>query len=257
MNTRAGTEGPSGEERPAALVTGASRGIGLGIARSLAQAGYDLTISARDAERLEKTADDLRSAGVRVHPEAGDMADEDDIRRLAQAHAEAHHRLDVLVIGAGFGSAGAMDSAPMRRFDQQFTVNVRGPMVLLRETLPLLRGTAARNPSYGAKVIALASITGIAPEPALAAYGASKAALISLCRSVNVEASADGVSATAICPGYVDTDMAAWTHDRIDPKGMVRVEDIAELALAVTRLSAHAVVPEMVVTRPGERLWRA
>ncbi|MEV0689169.1 SDR family oxidoreductase [Streptomyces sp. NPDC050388] len=257
MNTRAVAADSPGEERSAALVTGASRGIGLGIAQGLARAGYDLTITARDAELLERAADDLRSWGVRVHPVAGDMADEDDIRRIAHAHTAAHRRLDVLVIGAGVGSAGAIGNAPMRRFDKQFAVNVRGPLVLLQETLPLLRETAARNPAHGAKVIALSSITGLAPEPALSAYGASKAALISLCRSVNAEVSADGVSATAICPGYVDTDMSAWMHDRIDPTDMIRVDDVVRLALAVTHLSAHAVVPEIVVTRPGDQTWRA
>lgn len=257
MNTRAVTTDSPEEGRWAALVTGASRGIGLGIAQGLARAGYDLTITARDAELLERAADDLRSWGVRVHPVAGDMADEDDIRRIAHAHTGAHRRLDVLVIGAGVGSAGAIDNAPMRRFDKQFAVNVRGPLVLLQETLPLLRKTAARNPAHGAKVIALSSITGLAPEPALSAYGASKAALISLCRSVNAEVSADGVSATAICPGYVDTDMSAWMHGRIDPADMIRVDDVVRLALAVTHLSAHAVVPEIVVTRPGDQTWRA
>ncbi|MEU6884930.1 SDR family NAD(P)-dependent oxidoreductase [Streptomyces viridosporus] len=85
MNTRAVTAGSPEGERSAALVTGASRGIGLGIAQGLARAGHDLTITARDAELLEKTADDLRSWGVRVHPVAGDMADEDDVRRIAAA----------------------------------------------------------------------------------------------------------------------------------------------------------------------------
>jgi NAD(P)-dependent dehydrogenase (short-subunit alcohol dehydrogenase family) len=139
----------------------------------------------------------------------------------------------------------------------QFAVNVRAPFVLLQQTLPLLRKTAAAHPERGAKVIALSSITGVAADPDLAAYGAAKAALISLCRSVNAEASQHGVSATAISPGYVDTDMSAHMRGRIDPGQMIRVDDVVELALSVTRLSARAVVPEMVVTRPGEQLWRA
>ncbi|QKZ16032.1 SDR family NAD(P)-dependent oxidoreductase [Streptomyces chartreusis] len=239
------------DQRPAALVTGGSRGIGLGIARALAEAGYNLTVAARDPERLEKAATDLRSTGVRVQTQAGDMAEEEDTRLLTRAHAEAYGRLDVLVIAAGVGTAGDIDSLPMRRFDKQFAVNLRSPFVLLQETLPLLRQTAARNPAHGAKVIGLSSITGVYSEAGLAAYGASKAALRSLCHSVNAEAAKDGVSATAISPGYVDTDMAAWQHDRIAPEEMIRVGDIAELALAVTRLSPQAVVPEMVVTRSG------
>lgn len=243
--------------RPAALVTGASRGIGLGIARRLADAGYDLTIAARNAERLDEAANTLSSAGGSVHPVPADMAVEDDVRRLAAEHAQRHGRLDVLVIGAGVGSSGALEETTKKRYDLQFDVNVRAAFVLLQTSLPLLRKTAAANPEHGAKVIALASITGVAAEPTLAVYGATKAALISLCRSVNAEESAHGVSATAICPGYVDTDMTAWMRDRLEPHQMIRVDDIAELAVSVTRLSASAVVPELVVTRPGPQLWRA
>ncbi|GGJ35134.1 SDR family NAD(P)-dependent oxidoreductase [Streptomyces brasiliensis] len=248
---------PTHVGRRAALVTGASRGIGLGIARGLADAGYDLTVSARDAARLEKSAGALADAGGRVHRVPADMAVEDDVRRLAAEHAQHHGRLDVLVIGAGVGSAGALEQTTTKRYDLQFAVNVRAPFVLLQHSLPLLRKTAAADPERGSKVIALSSITGVAAEPDLAAYGAAKAALISLCRSVNSEASAQGVCATAICPGYVDTDMSAHVRDRIDPSRMIRIEDVVELALSVTRLSACAVVPEIVVTRPGDQLWRA
>lgn len=243
--------------RPVALVTGASRGIGLGIARRLAEAGYDLTLTARDAERLDGAADDLAACGGRVYPVPVDMVIEDDVRRLAERHAQQFGRLDVLVIGAGVGSSCALENTTMKRYDLQFNVNVRAPFVLLQTCLPLLCKTAAAHPRRGAKIIALASITGVAAEPDLAAYGAAKAALISLCRSVNTEVSADGVAATAICPGFVDTDMSAYMRGQIDPRQMIRVEDVAELAMSVTRLSAFAVIPELVVTRPGEQLWRA
>lgn len=243
--------------RPTALVTGASRGIGKGIARRLAEAGYDLTVSARDASRLDETAAELAGLGGRVVAVPADLAVEDDVRRLADRHGDEHDRLDVLVLGAGTGFSDPLTETSKRRYDLQFDINVRAPFVLLQTLLPLLRKTASANPERGAKIIALASITGVAAEPELAAYGATKAALVSLCQSVNTEASADGVSATAICPGYVDTDMSAWVRDRIPPGRMIRVDDVAELAMSVTRLSAWAVVPEMVVTRPGDQLWRA
>jgi NAD(P)-dependent dehydrogenase (short-subunit alcohol dehydrogenase family) len=97
----------------------------------------------------------------------------------------------------------------------------------------------------------------VASEPGLAAYGAAKAALISVCQSVNVEESASGVSATAISPGYVDTEMSSWVRDRIDPADMIDAGDIAELVVALTRLSARAVVPGIVVARRGDTQWRA
>lgn len=248
---------PTPETRPAALVTGASRGIGYAIAHRLASEGYDLTLSSRDAATLDEAAKRLTELGVRVETAPGDMAAEEDVRRVAAAHAEYFGRLDALVISAGVGSAAPVAGYPLKRFDKQFAVNIRSPFLLIGESLDLLRATAAQQPVTGTKIIAVSSVTALAPEPGLAAYAASKAALVALCASVNTEESAHGVSATAICPGYVDTDMSAWTHDRVAPEEMISAADIAELSFAVTRLSRHAVVPELPVVRAGAELWRA
>lgn len=242
--------------RPVALVTGGSRGIGGAIAASLGRSGFDLTIAARDQAQLESAAASLRESGGRVDAVVADMADESQIAALAAAHVESFNRLDALVLAAGTGTAGPFESFPVRRLDSQFAVNVRGPFLLIQRLLPLLRATAARA-TRGAKIIAIASITGVAAEPGLGAYGASKAALISLCESITVTEASTGVSATAVSPGYVNTDMAAWVRDRIDPAQMITADDVAELVLAVCRLSRHAVVPNVVLTRPGEQLWRA
>jgi 3-oxoacyl-[acyl-carrier protein] reductase len=179
------------------------------------------------------------------------------VLRVARTHEAEYGRADVLVLAAGVGTAGDLRSLPVRRLDKQYAVNVRAPFVLVQALLPLLSRTAAAHPRNGAKIIALSSITGVYPEPRLSAYGASKAALRSLCRAVNAEMSESGVSATAICPGYVDTDMTEWVRDRIEPRHMISTDDIAELAMSITRLSPYAVVSEVVVTRPGAQLHRA
>ena len=178
-------------------------------------------------------------------------------RRLAHRHAERFGSLDLLVLCAGSGTSGPIAGYPIHRFDRQVEVNLRAPFILIQDCLPSLRQAAASHPERGARIVAVASLTGVAAEPGLAAYGAAKAALISLCQSVNVEESASGVSATAISPGYVDTEMSSWVRDRIDPADMIEPGDIAELVLALTRLSARAVVPGIVVTRRGDTQWRA
>lgn len=244
-------------DRPTALVTGASRGIGHAIARRLAEAGWDLTLCARRADGLAAADEELSALGARVHAVQADMAVEDDVLRLARAHGETCGRLDALVLGAGVGTIGSIEEGSLRRFDKQFAINVRAPYALVQALLPLLRKTAVRNETHGAKIIALSSITGAYPEPNHGAYGATKAALTSLCGTINTELSAGGISATAISPGYVDTDMTEWLRDEVDPAAMIATSDVAELALSVTRLSRFAVVPELVVTRPGEQLHRA
>jgi len=243
--------------RRVALVTGSSRGIGLAISEQLAADGFDLTVSARHEDRLVDVADRLRPLGGEVFAVAGDMSVDDDVNALAEAHLRRFDRLDLLVLCAGSGSAGVFEEYPMRKFDKQIALHVRSPMLLTQQLLPTLRRTAVSEKVTGAKIVALSSIAGVVAEPELAAYGASKAALISLCEAITVAEASTGVTATAISPGYVDTDMASWAHDRVPPEVMIRATDIAILVLAIARLSRHAVIPNIVVTRPGSSLWRA
>ncbi|GAB92519.1 SDR family NAD(P)-dependent oxidoreductase [Gordonia rhizosphera] len=239
-----------------ALVTGASRGIGAAIASRLAADGWDLTISSRGQEALEQRADELRDVGAgRVEVIPADMTDADAVEGLAAAHAEAFGRCDALVINAGMGQKGAVADLPVRRFDRLYQVNVRAPYILLQSLIPTLRSTAQAHGS--SKVIAVASITGVYPEPELSAYGATKAALISLCETFNLEESLNGLSATTIAPGYVDTDMSGWLKDQIPADEMITVGDVATMAHAVTQLSRFAVLPNVILTRPGTNLHRA
>lgn len=258
--------------RPRALVTGASRGIGRAIALRLARCGYDLTLSGRDLAALGSVAAEV--GAVRVSADNGgetaaergarqptvcaaDMSRREDIERLARSQDELDDALDVLVLCAGVGSAGLIADSSPSRAERQMSVNYLGPLRLVQALLPALRRAAERPPRRAAKIIAIASITGVTSEAGLAAYGASKAALISLCESVTVEEAGTGVTASAISPGYVKTDMSAWVQDRIPPDEMITADDVAELAVALCQLSRHAVVPNVVLTRPGRTLWRA
>ena len=222
---------------PSALVTGGSSGIGLAIARMLRAEGYDLTLAARKLERLEAAATELDAKAV-----AADVQDEGDCARLVAEHVEAHGGLDVLVNSAGVGIAGRIGDAPTKHFDLQHAVNLRGAVLVTREALPALRET-------GGYVINLASIAGTIPAPGLALYGAAKAALISLTRSLDREEADSGVRVTALCPGFVDTPMASWTG--LDADEMIRPEDCAELVRALLRLSPATRVPVIVIERAG------
>lgn len=235
-----------------AVVTGASRGIGRGIALRLAAEGWALLVTARDPDRLEAARDELLAAGAAdVRTVAADLADDAGVQGIVDAVADWTDRVDALVLSAGVGTAGPVATLPMARYDKTFAVDVRAPFLLLQGLLPRLRAAAEANAQGGARVIALASIAGVHAEPGLAAYGAAKAALISLIETFNAEESGGGVSATAISPGYVDTDMSAWTRGTVPQEQMIPVDDIVELATGLLRLSARSVVPNVVVGRAG------
>lgn len=241
------TAAPGGPHR-AALVTGGSRGIGLAIAERLAAEGFALTIAARSRDSLDAAAASLEARGAHVVAVEADAAEPEAIDALLASHQAVWGRLDALVLNAGMGFASPISETPLRRVDKHYALNLRGTFATVAAALPLLRRTAAAEPR-GTRVIALASLAGLMAEPNLAAYSATKAAVVSLCESICLEEAATGVSATALCPGYVDTDMAAWKHDEIAPADMIRAADLAELAVSLTRLSRNAAVPSIAVHR--------
>lgn len=221
-----------------ALVTGGSSGIGLAIARMLREEGFALTLAARKLDRLEAARDELSCAVVQA-----DVSSEEDCERLVAEHVRLHGGLDVLVNSAGVGIAGRIGDTSAKHWDLQQSVNLRGTFLVTREALPHLR----RTTGY---VVNLASIAGTLPTPGLAAYGAAKAAVIALTRSLDREEAESGVRVTALCPAFVDTPMAAWSG--VPGAQMIQPEDCAELVRALLRLSPYARIPVVVIERAGE-----
>lgn len=235
---------------PAALVTGASAGIGLAIATVLRDEGYRLTLSARDAARLEAAATGLGGEALTV---PGDASDPEAVAGLIDAHVSRHGRLDVLVANAGWGRAAPLGRVRPEDLTKSLTRNVASPFLLVNDALAHLRGAAAQ--SGRALVILTASIVAQRPALDLAVYSATKAALVSLARSINLEAGGDGLRACALCPAYVDTAFSAWVHETVPPSAMLRPQDVAEAVRFLLRLSPNAVVEEVVIGRasaPGQ-----
>ncbi len=221
----------------AALVTGGSSGIGLAIARMLRDEGFGLTLASRRAEKVEAAAAELGAEAI-----AADVGSEEDCARLVAAHRERFGRLDVLVNSAGVGIAGNVEDLPAKHFDLQVGVNLRGLFLVTQAAIPLLRESRGW-------IVNLASIAGTLPTPGLATYGATKAAVIALTRSMNEELDGDGVRAIAICPGFVDTPMAEWSGLAGDE--MIQPEDCAEVVRMLLRLTPRARIPQVVIERAG------
>lgn len=234
----------------AAIVTGASRGIGLAIAEALGADGYGLTLTARKPESLEATAHRLREKGYEVEFLAANMNDEEAIRSVVQLHRDRFGRLDVLVNNAGVGIGAAAGEHATKFIDLQLDVNLRAIILFYRECLEMLRAAGAEHRS--ALVVNLASIAGKSPQAWLSVYSATKAAVIAYTQAMNKELNGEGIKSTALCPGFVDTDMTDFVKGQVPAEEMIRPEDIADAVRFLLGVSAATVVPEIIFQRPGE-----
>ena len=234
----------------AAIVTGASRGIGLALAELLAAEGHGLTITARRADTLEAVAQRLRASGHEVECVAGNLADPDVIADVVTRHRERFGRLDVLVNNAGVGIGAAATEHEVKHVDLQLDVNVRAVILFYREAIELLKLAGAEH--RNALVVNLASVAGKSPQPWLSVYSATKAAVIAYTAAMNNELNPFGVKSVALCPGFVDTDMSDFVKDTIAAEDMIKTSDVAEAVRFVLRLSPNCSIPEVVFQRVGE-----
>ncbi len=234
----------------AALVTGGSSGIGLAIARALAEDGYGLTISSRRAEKLEATAETLRSEGHEVNAIAAQIADEDEMKGVVAAHRDAYGRLDVLVNNAGVGLGEPIHELTSRKVDLQIEVNLRSLMLMTRECLPMLREAGAEH--HKALIVNTASVAGKAGQAWLSVYSATKFAVIGFSQATQREVSGQGIGVTALAPGFVDTPMTEFVKEQVPAEEMIQPTDIAEAVRFLLKTSPNCVVPEIVFLRPSD-----
>jgi NAD(P)-dependent dehydrogenase (short-subunit alcohol dehydrogenase family) len=236
----------------AALITGASSGIGLAIARVLGGEGYRLTVAARRPEKLEAAAEGLRADGVEVQSVAANMTEEEELVGVFARHRETYGRLDVLVNNAGVGIGAPMEEIRTKFLDMQLGVNLRALIIGTREGLPLLREAGAEHGK--ALIVNTASIAGKAGQGWLSVYAATKAAVINFTEATHREAGAAGVQCTALAPAFVDTPMTDYAKEHVAAEEMIQPEDIGEAVRFLLRTSRNCHVPEIVFTRPGEGL---
>lgn len=234
----------------AAIVTGASRGIGYALAEALGEEGYGLTVSARKPETLERSAAQLRERGFEVEHVVANLAHEVGVREVVRRHRERFGRLDVLVNNAGVGIGAKAAEHETKYVDLQLSVNLRAIILFYRECAELLRtaGSEHRN----ALVVNLASIAGKSPSPWLSVYAATKAAVVAYTVSMNKELAKHGVKSVAFAPGWVDTEMTDYVKDKIPAEEMLRPSDMAEALRFLLRVSPMCLVPEIVFQRPQE-----
>ena len=183
------------------VLTGASSGLGVGFAKTLAAAGADLVLAARRLDRLEELAPSLREAGARVVTVATDVSSPEDCQAVAAAADEEFGRIDVLVNNAGVGSAVPASRETPESFRQVIDINLLGTFWMAQACAPFM-------PSPSSIVNVASVLAHIAPRFPQAAYAASKAGVLGLTRDLAQEWSGrKGIRVNALCPGYFESEM--------------------------------------------------
>ena len=236
----------------AAIVTGGSSGIGLGIARVLGEEGHALTIAARRPDKLEEAVEGLRADGFEAQAVSGNLGDEEVVREVVRAHRDRFGRLDVLVNNAGVGFGSTVDDIQAKRVDLQLAVNIRSMILFYRECADLLRAAGADHRC--ALVVNMSSISGKSGQPWLSVYSATKAAVVGFTQAMHKELGTQGIKSTALCPAFVDTAMTDFVKGQVDAADMIQVSDIAETVRVLLKMSPACVVPEIQFVRAGEAL---
>jgi NAD(P)-dependent dehydrogenase (short-subunit alcohol dehydrogenase family) len=236
----------------AAIVTGASSGIGLAIARVLGEEGFAITMAARRPDKLDAAVAGLAADGFDVHAVAANVSDEAEIQKVVAAHREKYGRLDVLVNNAGVGVGAPVADIETKRLDMQLDINLRSIVIFYRECVSLLKEAGAEHKN--ALVVNTSSISGKRGEAWLSVYSASKHGVVGWTEAMNKELGGDGIKSTALCPAFVDTPMTDFAKAQVAAEDMIRPEDIAEAVRYLLKVSPACIVPEMMFVRPGDSL---
>jgi NAD(P)-dependent dehydrogenase (short-subunit alcohol dehydrogenase family) len=236
----------------AAIVTGASSGIGLAIARVLGEEGHGVTMAARRPDKLETAVAELVAEGFDVHGVAANVSEEEAIQHVVGAHRERYERLDVLVNNAGVGFGASVGEIQTKHLDMQLSINLRSIVLFYRECVPLLAAAATEHKN--ALVVNTSSISGKFGQGWLSVYSATKHGVVGWTEAMNKELAPQGIKSSALCPAFVDTPMTEFAKQHVPAEDMIRPQDIAEAVRYLLKVSPACIVPEMMFIRPGDAL---
>jgi 3-hydroxybutyrate dehydrogenase len=246
MNIQLKAQSAPPAERPltgrVSLVTGSTSGIGLGIARALAEAGSAVVLNDFGAAtEIAKTKEQISGEfGVKVGYSAADMTRPEAIAEMIATTLSEHGRLDILVNNAGIQHVAPLDQFPVEKWNQILSINLSSAFHTTRLALP-----AMRQNGFG-RVINIASAHGLVASPFKAAYVAAKHGIIGLTKVAALETAQQGITCNAICPGYVYTPLVeAQIDGQAKAHGISREQVIHDVLLAQQPNKRFATVEEL------------
>ena len=225
----------------AALVTGASKGIGRGICRALAAEGCALMMTARGDAELLAAAHEMEQLGVTTITAAGDVADERHVERTFALAARRLGRLDLLVNNAGAFDGGPLDELAVEDWDRVIATNLRGPFLCTRAAMRIMKRQGV------GRIINVGSIAAQRVRPHSAPYSASKHGLWGLTQVTALEGRDHGITCGCLHPGNIQVERRVDSGQREDEEPMIGVEQIAEVALLMATLPPEVELLEAIV----------
>ncbi len=232
-----------------AVVTGASRGIGEAIAKSLARHGASVVLAARSKPRLGEVAEAIAADGGAAIVVPTDVTDANDIRNLVRATIDRWGRLDVLVNNAGTGAFGPLAEASAEAWSTTIDTNARSTFLQCREAIPHHR---AHDRSYIVNIASVVAVKGYANQ---ALYAASKHAVLGMSKALAKEVQADGIRVHVINPGGVNTDLIRTARPDLDPEVLMAPEEVADVVLFLVTRQGNAVIDEINMRRASSTPW--
>lgn len=222
------------------MVSGANRGIGLSIAKNLYKAGFSLSLSARNIDALELVTESFDKKNILIN--RFDAFDKNTHKEWVANTINKFNRIDGLINNAGIVESVSVEDEEDNEeaLDRMWSVNVKAPLSLTRLTLPFLRKSG-----YG-RVINVASLAGKAVYGPSVGYSMTKFAAVALSHATRLGGWEDGVRCTALCPGYVATDMTKEVES-VKVENMVSPDDLAEIVRTLICLSNSASIAELIV----------
>jgi NAD(P)-dependent dehydrogenase (short-subunit alcohol dehydrogenase family) len=229
-----------------AIITGASRGIGRGIADAFAREGAKLILTARQQSALEEVAASL--PGCDVITLAGDIADEAHVTALMQTARTRFNRLDLLVNNAGAFDGGPLDQFSIDAWDRVLATNLRAPFLCTRGALQIMK------PQRQGRIINIGSISAQRVRPNSAAYSASKHGLWGLTQVTALEGRDYGVTCCCLHPGNIAVERRQASGKQEDTEPMLSIDEIAEVVVLMASLPPHVEMLEAIVL-PRDQLY--